>query len=90
MRVGDYVEVRLPKTASYAAVAAHAIDVLQLEEEEEEKDEGEPSIFRIDGTVVPECLINDLPWTIARYLKSLHKSPGQLKLGVGFYYRVSV
>ena len=90
IRVGDYVEVRVSKSASYAAVANHSIEVLQLEEEEEQVGEGEPSIFRVDGTVVPDCLVSDLPWTISRYLKSLNKSPGQLKLGVGFYYRVSV
>ena len=49
-RDGDYVEVRLPKTVT---VATLAMEVLQVEEdEEEEKGEAEPSIFRIDGTVV--------------------------------------
>lgn len=47
IRVGDYVEVRGSKSASYAAVANHSIEVLQLEEEEEEVG-GEPSIFRVD------------------------------------------
>ena len=91
-RVGDYVEVRLPKIASYGSVAAHAFEVMQVEEEDEEDEEegGEPRIFRIDGTVVPDGSIDDLPWTISRYLKSLNKSPAQIKLGVGFYCRVGM
>ena len=88
-RVGDYVEVRLPKIASYGSVAAHAFEVMQVEEEDEEEG-GEPRIFRIDGTVVPDGSIDDLPWTISRYLKSLNKSPAQIKLGVGFYCRVGM
>ena len=60
-RVGDYVEVRLPKIASYGSVAAHAFEVMQVEEEDEEEG-GEPRIFRIDGTVVPSCAI--WPWNI--------------------------
>ena len=35
-------------------------------------------------------LIDDLPWTIARYLKLMQNTPAQLKLGVGYYYKVSV
>ena len=85
VRCGDYVEVRVPKTASYSQVVSHALEVLEDEKEEEAK----PSTFRIDGTMVPDFLTNNLPWTVARYLKSLRKSAGHLKLGVGFYYRVS-
>ena len=80
----------MPKTASYGQVVSEAIRVPDLEEEEEEKGEGDPSVFRIDGTVVPDSPINDMPWTLARYLKSLHKTAGQLRLGVGYYYRVSL
>ena len=59
IRIGDSVEVRIPKMASYSAVATHAMEMLQLEEEGEK--DGVPSIFRIDGTVVPESVISDLP-----------------------------
>ena len=89
VRSGDYVEVRVPKTAMYSQVAAHAVDILDIEEDDEERGEGEPSLFRIDGTVVPDSPVNNLQWTVSRYLSSLRKSAGQLKLGVGFYYRVS-
>ena len=61
-----------------------------MEEDEEEEEEARQSLFRIDGTVVPNIPIGNNPWTVARYLKSLRKSPGQLKLGAGFYYKVSV
>ena len=37
IRIGDYVEVRIPKMASYSAVATHAMEMLQLEEEEGER-----------------------------------------------------
>ena len=37
----------------------------------------------------PDCPIDELPWTPSRYLKSLRKTAGQLKLGVGFHYKVS-
>ena len=83
-RNGDYVEVRLTKTASYSMVVCQAMEVLHVEEDEEEKVERELSVFRIDRTVVPKCSIRGFPWTITRYLKSLGKTPGQLKLGVGF------
>ena len=76
-------------TPKIASVAAHAIEVMQVEEEDEEEG-GEPRIFRNDGTVVPDGSIDDLPWTISRYLKSLNKYPAQVKLGVGFYCRVSM
>ena len=33
---------------------SEAIRVLDLEEEEEERGEGDPSVFRIDGTFVPD------------------------------------
>ena len=46
-------------------------------------------MFRIDGTVVSDNLINEMPWTIGRYLRSLRKSAGQVKFRVGYYYRVS-
>lgn len=89
VRCGDYVEVRVAKMASYSQVVSNALEILDVEEEEEEG-EAKPSIFRIDGTMVPDSPINDLPWTVTRYLKSLQKSAGQLKLGVGFYYKVSL
>ena len=89
VRCGDYVEVRVPKAASYSYVVSCALEVLDAEEDEEEKGEGKPSMFRIDGTIVPDSPIDDLPWTITRYLKSLRKSAGQIKLGVGFCYGAS-
>jgi hypothetical protein len=89
VRCGDYVEVRVPKTASYAQVVSLALEVLDVEEDEEDEGEAKPSMFRIDGTMVPDSPVNNLPWTVTRYLKSLRKSAGQLKLGVGFYYKGS-
>ena len=38
IRVGDYVEVNLLKTASYKEVVEYAIEVLDLEGEEEERE----------------------------------------------------
>ena len=76
VRRGDHMKVRVPKTASYSQVVSHALEVLDVEDEEEE--EAKPSMFRIDGTMVPDSLINNLPWTVARYLKSLRKSAGTM------------
>ena len=90
IRDGDYMEVRVAKSATYSEVVACAIEALGVQEEEEQEGEGEPRIFRIDGTVVPDSDINGVSWTIARYLSSLHKSAGQIKLGVGYQYQVSM
>ena len=49
VRCGDYVEIRVPKTASYAQVVSHALEVLDVEEDEEDEGEAKPSMFRIDG-----------------------------------------
>lgn len=88
IRSGDYVGVRVPKSASYAQVVGHALDVLGVEVDDEEG-EAKQSLFRIDGTVVPVNPVNDLPWTLGHYLKSLRKSAGQLKVGVGYHYKVN-
>lgn len=89
IRSGDYIEVRVSKTSSHQQVVSQAIEVLELEEEDDENEDGEPRIFCIDGTVVPDCPIEELPWTPSRYLKSLRNTAGQVKLGVGFHYKVS-
>ena len=60
--------------------------MIELEEEDEESEDGGPRIFCIDGTVVPYCPIDELPWTPSKLLR---KTAGQLKLGVGFHYKVS-
>jgi hypothetical protein len=70
-------------------LATHALEVLGVEEEEEpegykKEERGKPSMFRIDGTKIPNSPINNQPWNVSRYLTSLRKSAGQLKLGVGF------
>lgn len=68
------MEIRVAKSATHSEVVACAIEALGVQEEEEQEGEGEPRIFRIDGTVVPDSDINGVSWTIARYLSSLHKS----------------
>ena len=88
VRSGDYMEVTVPRCSTYDEVARAAFLVLDIQEEEEEG-EGRLTMFRIDGTVIPDGDIGGAAWTIARYLKSLNKSPGQIKLGVGYYYRVN-
>ena len=90
VRAGDYMEIQVATSATYSQVVTCAVEGLGIQEEEEQAGEGEPRIFRIDGTVVPDLDISHVSWTISRYLKSLHKTPGQIKLGVGYYYRVSV
>ena len=55
-------------------VISNARELLDVEEDEEEEGEPKPSIFRINGTVVPDSPINDLPWTVSRYVKSLQMS----------------
>ena len=87
---GEYVEVHVLKSSSYSDLVSEPLKTLDVEEDEEEEGEARPSFFRIDGMVVPNSPIGNNPWTVARYLKSLRKSPGQLKLGAGFYYKVSV
>ena len=50
IRSEDYMEVRVSKTSSYQQVVSQALEVLELEEEDDESEDGEPRIFRIDGT----------------------------------------
>ena len=81
------MEVAVPKCSTDEEVIQAAHVILDIQEEEEEE-KGRLTMFRIDGTVIPGSDIGGAAWTIARYLKSLHKSAGQIKLGVGYHYRV--
>lgn len=80
----EYVEVRVKKSASYEEVASTAKGVVGLPD----KSIGILSVFRSDGTVIPDKRIADCEWTIGGYLKSLNKSCSQIKLGVGYLLQV--
>ena len=92
---GDYIEVRLSKGATYEEMTAAAARSLELSLESTDF-EGEPelTLFRTDGTIVPNQPISlddparSVPWTLERYLKSVKKSAAQLKLGIGYRYKV--
>ena len=76
---------------SYRQLANHALEVLGVEEEDEEEyeEKDHPSMFRIDGARIPDSPINGLPWNVSRYLKSLRKSAGQIKVSVGYSHKLS-
>ena len=95
MKDGDVTEIRIAGSATYTevvATAATALDLLPVEIDFE----GDPelTLFRSDGTVVPNKPIvsnysdRSEAWTLERYLKSSKKSAAQLKLGVGYRYKV--
>ena len=67
----EYVEVRVPATASYTDVATVSKGIVGLSTESV----GVLTLFRIDGTVIPDSHV--APWTI-----DLKKSSSQIKLGV--------
>lgn len=94
MKGGDYTEVRVPGYATYTEVAATAGTALDLEVDQDFEGDPELILFRSDGTVVPnKAVMSDYlersePWTLERYLKSFQKSAAQLKLGIGYRYKV--
>lgn len=85
-RSTEYVEVRVKKSASYVEVASTAKGVLGLPDE----NIGILSIFRSDGTVIPDKSIAECKWTIGGYLRSIRKSCSQIKLGVGYLLQVAI
>lgn len=77
----EYVEVRVKRAASYEEVASTSKSVLGLPHQ----DTGMLSLFRCDGTLIPDKKILDNTWTIGGYLR---KSCSQIKLGVGYLMQV--
>ena len=61
-----------------------AMGVIRLEEN---GDEADLTLFRSDGTVIPNEEMNSLPWTVGNYLRSI-KAASQVKLGVGYLIKV--
>ena len=102
LKVGDYVEVRVPRTANYMEVANSAALAVGLivpngsssEEELLEESRGELSLFRAEGTRVPNSAFDQsTPWTIHEYMSSFpsYKRNGiAIKLGVGYTDPVSI
>ena len=96
MKVSDYVEVRVPCTASYEDVAQSAAEAVGLniphdsssEEELPAESEGVLALFRSEGTSVQNCSIDaSTPWSIHEYMSSFpsyQRTGTAVKLGVGY------
>ena len=89
-KYGGFVEVMINGGSYYEEVVEQAAETLKLEEEED----SDLCLFRVDGTVIPnlDVEVDGLMryWTLERYLKSQGKTSQQLKLGVGYRFRVSL
>ncbi len=83
---GSYTEVAVNRDASYDEVTLEAAEILDLSEGEEED---ELTLFRVDGTIIPNRPIGDVPWSVRQYLSTLGSTGTQLKFGVGYKYKVS-
>lgn len=100
-KVGDYVEVRVPRRARYTEVVQSAALAVGLNEESSSEEEllatsqGELSLFRSEGTRVPDSpldLSTLTPWTVHEYMNSFpsYRRTGiAVKLGVGYIPSVS-
>jgi hypothetical protein len=101
MKVGDYVEVRVPQNASYGEVVEAAAQAVGLndpqstssEEELAAESQGELSIFRSEGTRIPNSPLDlSTPWTVHEYMSSFpsyQRTGTAVKLGVGYTDPVS-
>ena len=86
------MEVAIDTNSSYAMVAEHAADALQLDLEDSPEQHC-LKIFRCNGTIVSDTSIptrfGDDPWTWKGYTSLISKYSSQLKMGVGYVYNVS-
>ena len=101
MKVGDYVEVRVPCTASYEDVVQSAAEAVGLnnphdsssEEELAAESEGGLALFRSEGTRVHNSYLDaSTPWSIHEYMSSFpsyQRTGTTVKLGVGYTNPVS-
>ena len=92
-KAGDYVELRVPHSATYrevveAASLAVDIDDSSSEEELSEQSEKDLFLFRSDGTRIPNSPLDlSTPWTIHDYMStfpSYQRTGMAVKLGVGY------
>ena len=84
---GGYVEVRVWRSILYYDLINVCARSLQLEAAPLE---GELSLFRSDGTIVPPTPVDESgkEWTLLDYLKTIDRSAGQVRFGVGFISKV--
>lgn len=92
---GSFLEVTLTDSATYDEILHEAADALGLDDCDESDDSSVLSLFRADGTRVlvhslPSAAGSVEPWTIRGYLRLLHRSAAQVKLGVGYVTKVNV
>ena len=62
------MEVRVPKASSYSQLVNHALKFFYVEKDEEEEGEA-PSMFRIDGTMVPESMTSHGLWQVYKEIR---------------------
>ena len=83
----EFIEVQVSRSDDYESVIKEAMRVIRLEEN---GDEADLTLFRSDGTIIPNKEINSLPWTVGNYLRSMKKAASQVKLHVGVGYLIKV
>jgi len=81
---GDFVECRVQKTDTYADLVERAAGLFGLAEEEGQT----LSLFKYRGAILPadelEVGGERVMWTLGGYLRLMHTSADNLKLGVGY------
>lgn len=101
-KVGDYVELRVPRDAKYEDVARSAATAVGLNDptdsssdEDIAHSKGTLVLLRADGTRVPNTPLSDdlsAPWTIHDYMcgfPTYRRTATAVKLGVGYTAPVS-
>ena len=92
-RVSPFVEVVVPRTASYSDVLALGATALSITEESDGTG-GPLTLFRCDGTVVPSDPLTQRgsegastqiqQWSLKNYLGLIRKSAAQVKFCIGY------
>ena len=76
----DYKDVNVCPRVCYTDLVEHAADALGIEANQVGK---ELALFRVSGAVIPQGGGKTPLWTLGKWLRSLHKAPTAIKLGVG-------
>ena len=79
-RDGLPLEVALNKQSSYQGVVKHVAPELKMKPKDPSR---VLALFKANGSLVQSSNIASKPWTIAEYVRAQHKSPENVKLGIG-------
>ncbi len=89
---GEYVELRLWASDSYADVVEKAQEAIDVDGSDDEEGQVLP-LWRVNGSRILDTPIDTddghrVPWTIGGYLSQAYKKSVHSKLGIGYTYEV--